>query len=271
MAVAIADDGMKPPLRNPGRKLRVTRDAVAHLVARDYRLRHKRAFFGWLWSVGQPLLRFAGFSFFFSQILGIKIPNYPAYLFFGLVSYTWFASGVPAATTAFLNRPDLLFRNNVPRIVMPVVAVLVESIDFVAALPILLIVVIASGLSIGAPVVLLPVLFLLQLVFILAIGLLCCSWNMRVRDVKLALDVVLLAWLYATPVFYKVDAVPGTLRNIVEWNPLTVLLTAERDVLLENRWPDGFRLAVIAAVSVGLLVASLAVFRRMSPKFIDQV
>ena len=55
-------------------------DLVFHLVRREFGLRYRRAFFGWLWAVGQPLARLVVLTLVFTRFLPLDIPDYAQFL-----------------------------------------------------------------------------------------------------------------------------------------------------------------------------------------------
>ncbi len=257
--------------RSRYRRARYSVDLVLHLVSREFRLRYRRAFIGWLWSVGQPLLRFAVFAYVFTKVIHVgNIPRYPAFLFIGIVAWTWFASGLMSATTSVLLRADLLLRPGVPRAAAPVVSVLTDMLDFVAALPIIAVFLLFSG-GIAPSALWLPVLMAIELLLILGIGMALCSANVYLRDVQIFTGLVLLLGFYVTPVFYSRKLLPGTLTFFSDYNPVARLLGAYRDILIYHRVPDVFPLVVVALFSVAMFAGGYAIYRRASATFVDQL
>ncbi|MDQ1535077.1 MAG: lipopolysaccharide transport system permease protein [Actinomycetota bacterium] len=257
--------------RNRLRHARYSVDLVLHLVSREFRLRYRRAFIGWIWSVGQPLLRFAVFAYVFTKVIHVgNIPEYPAFLFIGIVAWTWFASGLMSATSSVLLRSDLLLRPGVPRAAAPVVSVLTDMLDFVAALPIIAVFLLFSG-GIAPYALLLPVLMLIELLLILGIGMALCSANVYLRDVQIITGLVLLLGFYLTPVFYSRKLLPSTLTFFYDLNPVARLLGAYRDILIYHRYPATLPLLVVAAFSVAVFAAGYAIYHRASATFVDQL
>ena len=108
-------------------------DVVTHLVAREVRLRYRRSLFGWIWTVAQPLSRFLVLSFVFTQVLPLDVPDFALFLFSGLIGWMWFAAGLQSATESAVDRQDLLLRPGISPMLVPVVSVLGDAFDFVAA------------------------------------------------------------------------------------------------------------------------------------------
>ncbi|MDP9333828.1 MAG: ABC transporter permease [Actinomycetota bacterium] len=253
------------------RHARYSVDLVVNLVSREFRLRYRRAFLGWIWSVGQPLLRFAVFAYVFTRVIHVgNIPEYPAFLFIGIVAWTWFASGLVSATISVIVRPDLLLRPGVPRAAAPVVSVLTDMLDFVAALPIIAVFLVFSG-GIGLSSLLLPVLMAIELLLILGFGMALCSANVYLRDVQIFTGLALLLGFYLTPVFYSRKLLPNTLKFFYDLNPMARLLGAYRDVLIYHRLPDALPLLLVALFSTAVFAGGYAIYHRASATFVDQL
>ena len=250
--------------------VRYSRDLVTHLVAREFKLRYRRAFLGWLWAVAQPLARLVVLSIVFTRFLPLNIPGYAEFLFCGLIAWMWFASGITSATTSAIDRRDLLFRPGVPRAAVPLVSVLTDGVDYVAALPVLGVFLLAAG---GIPLTacFLPIVMAVQLLLVLGIGYLLCSANVYFRDVRLFVDIAVLLGFYVTPVFYKATSVPSRYRWIIQVNPVARLIAAYRDILIEGHLPHALPFLVLAVSCAAICAAGYAVYRLAAPSFVDEL
>ncbi len=65
------------------------KDLVIELVSRDLKIKYRRSFLGYLWSVLDPLLMMLVLSFVFSRIFQRDIPNYPVYLITGQLMFNF--------------------------------------------------------------------------------------------------------------------------------------------------------------------------------------
>lgn len=247
-----------------------TFDVVTHLLAREFRLRYRRSVLGVTWAIAQPVARLAVFSFIFTNVLPLEIPNYPVFLFTGLLAWGWFSSGVASATSSALSRRELLFRPGLSRTVVPVVSVLTDLLDYLVALPVLLVVlVLTTGLTVTS--LFLPVLLVVQGLLILGLGFMLCSANVYVRDVNLVVGLGLLLGFYVTPVFYRPGSVPDSARWLVDLNPMAHLIEAQRDILVVGDLPSFTNFALVTLVAVALFLAGWAVYVRASATFVDEL
>lgn len=243
---------------------------VLHLVGREFNLRYRQAFLGWAWAVAEPLARFAVLAFVFTRILPLGIPDYSAHLFSGLIAWGWFSSGLLSATNSPVERRELLMRPELPRPVLPLVAVLTDALDYVAALPVLAFVLIQGG-TISPTALFLPVVLVVQLLLTVGLGYLLSAANVFLRDVRHMVLVGLSLLFYLTPIFYSVEVVPESFRAFILHNPMTILIGAYRAILVEGRLP-ALQPFFVLAVGCGLVcLVGLAFFQRASRAFLDEL
>nr|WP_276611093.1 ABC transporter permease [Kineococcus siccus] len=244
---------------------------VGHLTAREFRVRYSSAVLGWLWALAPVLVRFAVLGLVFSALLPATGPDYLADLAVGVLAWTWFSTGLLAATTSAVDRSDLLAQPALPRAVVPVVSVLTDGFDYLAGLPVLLAVVLLDTGRLPATALLLPVLLLLQGCLTVGLGFAATVGDVRLRDTRLAVGLVLAVGIYVTPVFYATATLPARLREVVRWNPVGVLIEAQRDVLVAGTLPFARVLLALTACCLVVLAAGWALHRRHSPTFLDHL
>lgn len=268
--------GRKPRLfPRPGwpglaRRSRYATSLVLHLVGREFNLRYRRAFLGWAWAIAEPLMRFAVLAYVFTQILPLDIPNYSAHLFSGLIAWSWFSAGLLSATNSAVERRELLMRPELPRSVVPLVAVLTDALDFLAALPILAFVLIQSG-TISPTALFLPVLMLVQLLLTVGLGFLLSAANVFLRDVRHMVLVGLNLLFYLTPIFYSVEVVPTGVQQLIKNNPITILIDCYRAILIDGQLPELGQFLVLAAGCTLVCLIGFLVFQRASHNFLDEI
>jgi ABC-2 type transport system permease protein len=110
-------------------------------------------------------------------------------------------------------------------------------------------------------------LFMLFL-FTCGLSLLLSALAAKFRDVEHLYSVLVLAWMYLTPLFYPLSAIPETYRWIMELNPMTYYVTLFRDLVMYGSYgtPETWRWCIASATG-SLLLGSL-VFKKMQRNFI---
>lgn len=245
-------------------------ELLAHLVGREFRLRHRRSILGWLWALLLPLARLLVLAFVFTRVIPLDIENYTAHLYVGLLAWIWFSTGVMSATTSVIDRSDLLLRPGLARGVVPMVSVTGDTVDYLLALPMLLVFV-AITIGLSWSVLVLPLLFLAQYLLILGIGYLLAPLHVRFRDVARVIEVALLLGFYGTPVFYEPSSIPESYRALLDYNPMAHVLQAQRTVLIDGRWPEGTTVIGLLALGAAVATVGYAAYSRPARNFLDEL
>ena len=108
----------------------------------------------------------------------------------------------------------------------------------------------------------------LLLLFCMGMGMVLSALAVYFRDMLHLYSVMLMAWMYLTPIFYPISALPEGVAFFVRLNPMYHYVTFFREVVLygvlpaPSLWLGCFGYG-LASLSVGLLV-----FRRLQRNFI---
>ena len=73
------------------------RGLIQSLVARELKARYRGSVLGVAWTLLNPLAELLVLFFVFGAVLPLKIPNYAAFLFTGLLVYGWSVKWQPCA------------------------------------------------------------------------------------------------------------------------------------------------------------------------------
>lgn len=254
----------------PWRSPRHLFDLVLHLVRRELASAHRNTLLGWTWPLARQLAQLAVLVFLFSHVLHLHIEDYPAFVFAGLIVFSWFQAALVAAAYSVVSNAHFVTNPKFPMMALPLVAVAVPFFDVMMGLPILLVLLIGDG-RLGETALLLPLLIALQFVFTAGVALLTSTANVYFRDVQNVVVVLLLLLFYMTPIFYGLKNVPPQFHWVLRANPLTAFVNADRAVLFEGRLPATIDLAIAVAATLVALPLGLAVFRRFQPGFVDEL
>jgi ABC-type polysaccharide/polyol phosphate export permease len=195
------------------------KELLRNLVARDIKKRYKRSALGFLWVMLDPLLMMLIFYLVFAGIFGASVGNYAAYVMSGLILWQLFAQGTKVSALAFLHSRDLLNKVYLPKAIFPLSTVACSMVHFIFSLAPLLALIIFSGASLSYDIVLLPFILCLVFVFSLGVSLTVSTLAVFFHDVIFIYDVILMGWMYLTPLFYPVSVLPGWLRPFMSLNP----------------------------------------------------
>jgi lipopolysaccharide transport system permease protein len=249
------------------------RELLYFLTWRDIQVRYKQTGLGIAWAVLQPVLTMAVFSFVFGRLA--RIPSdgvpYPVFAFCGLLPWQLFSCALTRSAESLVANERLVSKVYFPRIIIPLAALLAGVVDFSIAFVVLLVLMIAYGISPGLPLLALPFLILLALAAAAGVGLGLSALNVRFRDVKHALPFLAQFWMFATPIAYPASLLSERWRPILGLNPLAGVAEGFRWALLgTTEWP-GVIVFVSVAVVVVVLAMSLIYFARTERSFADVI
>jgi len=117
----------------------------------------------------------------------------------------------------------------------------------------------------------LPVLLIPQLMFALGAAWLIASLGVFLRDIAQGITLLLMAWMYLTPIIYPESIVPDRFRPLITLNPFTPLVRSYRRIFLEGLMPDWRGLAYFTIISLLVFVFGYWWFARTRKSFADVI
>ncbi|MCL2493481.1 MAG: ABC transporter permease [Clostridiales bacterium] len=245
------------------------RELMLQLVARDIKLKYRRSYIGYLWSVVNPLLTMLVLVAVFSQLFHRTIPNFPAYLICGQVLFNFMTESTKQAMNSIVKNASLLKKTYVPKYIFTLSTVTSSVVTLLLSFGAVIIVFIATGVHFTPYALLFFVPVLQVYLFSLGIGFFLAQAAVFFNDIQFIWGVVTTAWLYLSAIFYEVSILPGWLQHlVVGYNPMYLFITEFRYVMYQGAmFPlDLFWRGWLWAV--GLLVFGLFFFSRSKNKFI---
>ncbi|MEG4632213.1 ABC transporter permease [Microcoleus sp. AR_TQ3_B6] len=246
-------------------------DLLRVLVDRDMKLLYKRSALGIAWTLINPLLQLAVFSFVFRSVIPINIPQFSSFAFSGLLIWTWSQTALFQATGLITSNKALIRQPNFPTAILPVVTTMTGLIHFLLALPVLIIFLAVDGVRPSSVLFVLPLLMVIQFVLTVGLAYPLAALNVTFRDTQHTLGVLLQMLFYLTPIFYDLNSVPKEFQPLYQLNPMVPLIEAYRAILLKGTQPDWQALLIVSLVVAVILPIGLAIFRRQSNTFVEEL
>jgi len=249
------------------------RDLLFFLAWRDISIRYKQTVLGASWAVIQPFLTMILFTIFFGKLAAVPSEGvpYPVFTFAALLPWQYFSTTLGNVANSLVNNSNLLSKVYFPRLLIPIASLLPPAVDFVIAFLVLLGMMIFYHLSPTSHVVWLPLFMLLALVTTLGAGLWLAALNVKYRDVRYIVPVMVQFGMFVSPVAYPSSLVPAPWRTLYALNPMAGVIEGFRWALLGTNTAPGPLVAVSAVAALILLVSGLFYFRRTEKTFADVI
>jgi lipopolysaccharide transport system permease protein len=261
------------------RQLLRHRGLLATLVGRELKGRYRGSVLGFFWSLVQPLLLLAVYSFVFGHVFQPRTAGadpYPLFLLCGLFPWIWFASALSEGTVSLVANAGLIRRAVFPAELLPVVPVLSNLVHLLLAVPVLALGLLVGRLQ-GYPVagwgaLALPLVVALELPLIAGLALALAALHAHFKDVRDLLTSVLTLLFFLTPVLYPISAVRiPAIWWVVKLSPATPFTLAYQRALFEGRFPEPMLWVEMAAVALVGWALGAWVFGRLRETLVEAV
>ncbi len=243
---------------------------LKELVVRDLKVKYRRSFLGYLWSLLNPLMMMVVMTVVFSFMFRSNIENFPLYLICGNTLWAFFNESTTMAMNSVLGNGALIKKVYIPKFIFPVSRVLSSFVTMSFSLVAILIVMVVTRTSFHLPFLLFPVPMIFLLVFCTGIGMVLSALAVYFRDIMHLYGVITMAWMYATPIFYPLDpeVLPQQIIDLIKLNPMYHYINFFRQIVIYGNVPGiNTWFACIASAVVSLLVG-LMIFRKLQKNFI---
>ena len=194
----------EPPrlrVRLRARELYGYREILWNLVRKELKVKYTASVLGAIWSLLNPLVFLAVFSFV-SKMLGGAVEDYPVFLLAGLLGWNLYSVSVSQGAQSVIANANLVKKVYFPREILPLATVGVSLIDFVLqSLVLFLFIIVTYGFAIDR-IWLYPFAFVALLLFTTAMTMFISALNVRYRDVQHLIGLALLVWFWLTPIVY---------------------------------------------------------------------
>jgi ABC-2 type transport system permease protein len=251
-----------PPLIEEAQALLEYRELIRQFVSRSLKTRYKRSVLGVAWTMLNPLMTMIVLTLVFSQLFKFSVENYPVYVLSGLVMWNFFSFSTSTAMSEMLWSGSLLSRIYVPKSVFAFSATGSGLVNLLISLVPLFAIALVLGNPITPAILVMPIAILIVAIFALGIGLLLSAAVVYFADVLPVYDVILVIWMYSTPIIYPIEIVPPELAWLFKFNPMYYMITIFRQPLYDGTvpaiqvWLIAGGCALVALILGGLIFTS---------------
>ena len=244
------------------------RPLLNELVSRDIKIKYRRSVLGVLWTLLNPLLMMIVLSVVFSNLFKFDVENFPLYLLSGQIVFNFYSESTSSAMSSITGNAALIKKVYVPKYLFVFSRIFSSFINLMASYTALILVMIATRSELHWTVILSIVPLLLLVMFSLGVGMILSAITVKFRDIMHLYTVFLTALMYLTPVIYPMSMLPGWVYKIVSINPITMIMTMFRNVVIYNSIPTLLQFMVPLVIVILTLFLGLWVFYKEQDTFI---
>jgi lipopolysaccharide transport system permease protein len=242
------------------------------LVLKELKVRYKRSVLGYLWAIANPFVFAMVYWVAFKFIMRVEMENYIVFIITGLFPWGWLSQSMAQGTGSFTNNLSLVRRVNLPKLILPLSNVIQEMVHFVFAFPVIFFIIVVTGEPISPFSLLwqLPLMLVLQALFIFPLTVIGAVLNVYVRDIQYLVGILLSVLFFTTPMVYPISMVPEGYQAYFKLNPMYWLIDSWRIVFAGNILPLEHLGYVLGWIVVFSLPAIWA-YRRLASRIAELV
>ncbi len=246
-------------------------ELILYKTYADLKAETERTYLGFLWWIFEPVMYMSVFYVFFGILLGHRTDDYVPFLLIGLTSWQWLKSCLSHGAETIRGATSLMQQVHLPKVVFPMILVLTDTVKFLFILVLLLVFLWLYGYGIGIAYLALPIVLIVQMLFVLAFTFFLAAVIPFVPDLRFVVENILLALFFMSGVMISADIVPEAYKIYYYLNPIVTIIESYRDILMHNIWPNNMALLLISMISlicIWLGAKLIAKFEYIYPKII---
>lgn len=243
---------------------------LSQLIRRDILTRYKRSFLGIAWTMLNPLGTMVVLTIVFSHLFGTTA-DYPVYVLSGLLAWNFFSKSTTAAMRSMLWGGDLLKKIYLPRSSFCLSAIGTEIVNLILSLVPMAFVMILTGFKFHLSIIFLPLSILTISLLALGVALLLSTFSVIFPDVVEMYEIILIAWMYMTPIIYPASMFPERYKFILTLNPLTYFIELFHIPLYQGRFPTWMEFWPALVIGILMLVTGWFFFSKKIDEFAYRV
>jgi lipopolysaccharide transport system permease protein len=254
-------------------RLREYADLLYTLSVHRIGVRYKQTSLGFAWALLQPVMMMVIFTAVFSVLA--KMPSdgtpYALFAFTALLPWSFFNTAVTGGTNSLVSHTHLITKVYFPREILPITYVIAALFDFAIGCIVLAGLMTWYHVPITVHALILVPLVLLLAAWVLAVALVLAAVQVRIRDIGVALPVLMQILMFASPIIYPLSVVPAAWRSWYLLNPLAGIVSSFRDVLLRHSAPEPYPLGIACLVTAIGLPLSYLFFKHAEATMADLI
>ena len=248
------------------------RNVISELIHRELRSKYKGSVLGFLWTYINPLCQIIVYAFFFSMIFKSGIECFYLYLIVSMFPWNFFSGGTMQGLGSVRYQGDLVKKIYFPRQILPMVSVSVNLVNMLISFVIIYGILLVSGWGVDwkLQLYLIPII-LLEYLFSFGLALLLSAVEVYFRDIEHIMSVIMMVWMYVTPMFYNISFIPEQYLPLFKFNPMLYIISMYQQVLYYKVPPQADYMLKSIVSSACMLVVGWFVFARLERRFAEEL
>lgn len=205
---------------------------LKNLVSRDFKVTYYGHALGYFWSLLEPLALTAIFFLVFVILRGEADTLLPLKIMIGILIFTTFSKTLSSCTSCLVTNSSLIQQVYFPREIFPTAISGFRFVNLCLSTLIIFPYMLYEGLPLTKHMILLPMSMIFSIMMAQGLGMMTAAIQVRVRDTKQVIDLILRAAFFLSGVFFGAEHIPPEHLDTFLLNPIAVFLEMARAAVL---------------------------------------
>jgi ABC-type polysaccharide/polyol phosphate export permease len=247
--------------------LNKNRSILKNLVSRDFKVTYYGHVLGYFWSMLEPLALTGIFFLVFVILRGDADTLLPLKIMIGILIFNSFSRTLSSCTACLISNASLIQQVYFPREIFPTAIAGFRLINLFLSMIIVIPYMIYEKIQPTETILLLPIAMFSAILLAQGIGMMAASIQVRIRDTKQVIDLILRAAFFLSGVFFGAEHIPPEYLEIFFLNPVAVYIEMARSAIFGNMalltWTQIIR---AIATSIGAFLLGSMIFVKSERK-----
>lgn len=243
------------------------KELLWHLIGSELKTENRDKILGNLWAILDPLAVMLVYMFVVGVVFRAKEPNFPVFLYTGIVAWYFFNGSVRGAANLLSSNASLIRLSYFPKALIPLAHVISKLFDFAFGWIALSLLYIFFHIQPTSKLLWFPLLVTVQFMFNLGCAYYIAYLGVYFKDVANILRFTIRFLWFFSPVLYSLKRVPSKYLDLYMLNPMATFIVSYRNVMLYGQNPPLNFFLITAILSVVLLVSGYFVFKRKEGEY----
>lgn len=205
---------------------------LKNMIWRDFKVNYYGHFLGYFWSLLEPIALTAIFYVVFVILRGDTDTLLPLKIMIGILLYSSFSKTLSSCTSCLVSNASLIQQVYFPREIFPTAISGFRLLSLCLSILIVFPYMVYENLSLTPYIIFMPISMICLILMAQGFGMLTASIQVRIRDTKQVVDLILRAAFFLSGVFFGAEHIPSENLDTFLMNPIAVFLEMGRVAIL---------------------------------------
>lgn len=251
--------------------LKDNRSLIMTFAMGELKNRYRNSFFGFLWSILEPLLLLSILYFVFTSVLKSPIPNFAVYLLLGLIMWNFISKSTTMGLNSLTGKSSIIsqvyFQRAIPALSSNVTGIMMLGLEFI----IFSFFLVGFGIMPSVNILYLPYLVFLTFVITLGLSLPLSVINVFYKDMQFIWNILLSAGFFVHPIIYSLDMLSGDVKQKLLLLPTVRIFDMIHQSVIFGKAPSSNDILYSTVMAFVILFVGYGIYRKLEPRVGEEI